>query len=63
MLVNDDIANAQFYCKKLWSHYPRCQSVGWLVVLGLAALLDSISVYLGPSPREREKEERKDRGE
>ena len=33
--------------------------VGWLVVLGLAALLDSISVYIRPSPREREKEERK----
>ena len=32
-----------------------------LVVLGLAALSDSISVYIGPSPREREKEERKDR--
>ena len=29
--------------------------VGWMVVLG--------SVYIGPSPSEREKEERKDRGE
>ena len=37
--------------------------VGWLVVLGLMALSDSISVYIGPSPKEREKEERKDRGE
>ena len=27
-----------------------------LVVLGLAALWDSILVYIGPSPREREKE-------
>ena len=36
---------------------------GWLVVLGLTALWDSISVYIGPSPKEREKEERKDRGE
>ena len=35
----------------------------WLVVLGLAALWDSISVYIEPSPKEREKEERKDRGE
>ena len=35
--------------------------VGWLVVLGLTALLDSISVYIGPSPKEREKEKRKDR--
>ena len=27
----------------------------------LTALRDSISVYIGPSPKEREKEERKDR--
>ena len=32
--------------------------VGWLVVLGLTALWDSISVYIGASPREREKERR-----
>ena len=31
--------------------------VGWLVVLGFAALSDSISVYIGPSPRERERTE------
>ena len=37
--------------------------IGWLVVLGLAALWDSISVYIGPSPKEWEKEERKDREE
>ena len=37
--------------------------VGWLVVLGLTALLDSISVYIGPSLREREKEKRNDRRE
>ena len=36
-------------------------SVGWLVVLGLTALRDSISVYIKPSPKEREKEDRKDR--
>ena len=36
---------------------------GWLVVLGLTALWDSISVYIRPSPKERETEERKDRGE
>ena len=36
--------------------------VGWLVVLGLTALRNSISVYIEPSPKEREKEERKDRG-
>ena len=35
--------------------------VGWLVVLGLTALRDNFSVYIGPSPREREKEVRKDR--
>ena len=35
--------------------------VGWLVVLGLTALCDSISVYIGPSPKEREQEERKER--
>ena len=29
---------------------------GWLVDLGLTVLWDSISVYIGPSPREREKE-------
>ena len=32
--------------------------VGWLVVLGLTAVWDSISVYIGPSPKEREKEEK-----
>ena len=37
--------------------------VGWLVVLGLTALLDSISDYIEPSPKEREKEERKNTGE
>ena len=38
-------------------------SSDWLVVLGLTALWDSISVYIGPSPKEREREERKDRWE
>ena len=33
----------------------------WLVVLGLTALSDSMSVYIEPSSKEREKEERKDR--
>ena len=32
--------------------------IGWLVVLSLTALSDSISVYIGQSPKEREKEER-----
>ena len=36
---------------------------GWLVGLGLTALSDSISVYIGPTPREREKEDRNDRRE
>ena len=36
--------------------------VGWLF-LGLTVFWDSISVYIGPSPKEREKEKRKDRGE
>ena len=40
---------------------PTMLDVGWFVVLGLTALLDSISVYIGPSPREMEKEEMKDR--
>ena len=34
-----------------------------MVVLGLTALSDSISVYIGSSPKQREKEKRKDRGE
>ena len=29
--------------------------VGWLVVLCLTALSDSFSVYIGPSPKERER--------
>ena len=47
-----------FLCitKKLLKHL-----VGWLVVLGLTALGDSISVYIGPSPREREKEKKSDK--
>ena len=32
--------------------------IGWLVVLGLTALWDNISVYIGPSPKEREREEK-----
>ena len=32
---------------------------GWLVELGLAASGQSISVYVGPSPREREEEKKK----
>ena len=39
------------------------QLIDWLIVLGLTALWDSISIYIGPSPKEREKEERTDRRE
>ena len=35
----------------------------WLVGLGLTALWEDISVYIGPSPKESEKEDRKDRWE
>ena len=35
---------------------PCHTKFGWLVVLGLTALCDRISVYIGPSPTEREKE-------
>ena len=31
---------------------------GWLVVLGLTAPLDSISVDIGPSPKEGERREK-----
>ena len=36
--------------------HPPVQSFSWLDVLGLTALWDSISVYIGPSPKEREKD-------
>ena len=36
----------------------RAQLVDWLVVWGLTALLDSISVYIGLSPREGERKEK-----
>ena len=39
--------------------FKRCDLVYvWLVVLGLTTLSDSISVFIGPSPRERERERR-----
>ena len=38
--------------------------VDWLIgFFWFKALTDSISVYIGPAPKEREKEKRKDRGE
>ena len=47
---------------RFWPNFGIFVGVGWLV-LGLTALWDNISVYIGPSPKEREKEERKDRWE
>ena len=41
----------------------RWVKFGSLVVLGLTALWDNISVYIGPSPIEREKEKRSNRWE
>ena len=41
-----------------------CLSLDWLVgCFGFNGPLRSSSVYIEPSPKEREKEERKDRGE
>ena len=68
-----------FFCKsshceddKAWESRERCACnikpscselmVGWMF-LGLTALWDSISVYIGLSPKEREKKERKDKRE
>ena len=54
------------YAERCWCrvHFiAKTVQQGWLVVLGLTALWDSISVYIGPSPREREKEKRSDRWE
>ena len=48
------------WLEHLWNHENMFEiGVGWLVVFVLTALCDSISVYIGPSPKEREKEERK----
>ena len=52
---------------KWWLNVPQINHLkiraphkifGWLVVLGLTAVSDSISVYIGPSPRERERKEK-----
>ena len=47
------------YFKKM-VEYSRNKGIlvrfSWLVGLGLTALRDNISVYIGPSPKEREKE-------
>ena len=38
---------------------PLTTGFGWLLILGLPALSDSISVYIGPSPREGERKEKR----
>ena len=38
-------------------HIQHLRDFGWSVGLGLMALLDSISVYIGPFPKERDKQE------
>ena len=66
--LNKPIGNKVFIFSKLVSDLDihantPSHEAGWLVVSGLTALLDSISVYIGPSPRKREKEKRNDRRE
>ena len=46
-----------------FSAFHRSPHGCWLVVWGITALSDSISVYIGPSTREREKEKRNERRE
>ena len=50
------------FLRKIKNSPQLIKLVGWLF-LCLTVLLDSISVYIGPSPREREKEKRNDRTE
>ena len=45
------------------NYHPSVWLLAGRLISGLTALRDSISVCIGPSPREREKEERKDRGD
>ena len=40
---------------------PLTTGFGGLVVLGLKALCDSISVYIGPSPKEGERKDRQEK--
>ena len=71
-MQNDQYLHAWYLTFRIstWHHWPNSTSpdlipllVNWLVVLGLTALWDSISVYIGPSPREWEKEKKSDRWE
>ena len=49
--------NVQTTPTRTYSTVGPCHTkFGWLVVWGLTDLWDSISVYIGPSPRENEKE-------
>ena len=50
-----------FFCSLCFITLTRIL-VGWLF-LGLGALSDNISVYIGSSPKERDKEKRNDRRE
>ena len=58
-----DIWKSKIHPSYLYFQVNFLGPVRWLVVLGLTALWDSISVYIGLSPREREKEKRNDRQE
>ena len=45
-------------CISWFSDFASYLEDFWLVVFGLTALSDNISVYIRPSPKEREKEEK-----
>ena len=57
-ILGTDWNSARFKISAIIKDCNINNEFGWLVVLGL---LDSISVYIGPSPREREREKRNDR--
>ena len=71
MIQNNSRSGKDVFCQPPSSTFSRTDHVwcpgrwlvGWLVVLGLTTLWDSISVYIRPSPRETEKEKRSDRWE
>ena len=58
LLVFSSFVTFYIYSGTPMARIPLEPLVGWLVVLGLTALRDNISVYIGPSPKEREKEEK-----
>ena len=58
---NGDYTDTRGGCETYFFRYcfgEYSSEFGWLVVLGLTALWDNISVYIGPSPKEREKAEK-----